>query len=490
MGEDHRSVRSRGSTREREADGNGNRECDEIHRDDHVDGHEDHPDDDRSDRHEHHRRERPLVSIEGVTKHFPVEGGLFAGIEFDPTTFPPVGRNRNRVRAVEDVSFEIYRGETVGLVGESGCGKSTLARTILRLIEPTEGRVFFDGVDLTTLDRAAMRRKRSEMQLVFQDSRSSLNPRLTVGRIIEEPMAAHGMGDPPARETRARSLLEMVGLEAHHYDRYPHQFSGGQRQRIALARALSVEPEFIVCDEPVSSLDVSVQAKILRTMDNLQEEFGLTYLFIAHDLSVIRQIADRVAVMYLGNLVEMADTTELFERPRHPYTKALLDSIPIPDPRANRRREKHVLWGTVPSPTNPPSGCRFRTRCPVLLPPTEYDLTDTEWDVTRSFIRAVERRTIEPEPPEAIRDRYFPTGVPDGEAGAIVAEAIRLVSQAVAESPAQRSDSDREAIWCDATILLLDAFVKPSICARERPAYSVEPEHGDGTHFTACHHHR
>ncbi|MFB6187005.1 MAG: ABC transporter ATP-binding protein, partial [Halobacteriaceae archaeon] len=266
-----------------------------------------------------------LVKLEGVTKHFDQEKGFLASLF-----------GTDQVRAVEDVSFEIRKGETLGLVGESGCGKSTLARTLLQLVTPTDGDVYFKGENITELSRSELRSKRQDMQLIFQDPQSSLDPRMQVGPIVEEPMRAHDMLDDEGRKRRAQELLETVGLDPQHYNRYPHQFSGGQRQRINLARALSVDPDFIVCDEPVSALDVSIQAQVLNTMRELQEEFGLTYLFIAHDLSVIRHISDRVAVMYLGEIVELAQTKELFEHPQHPYTQALLDAIPIPDPRASR----------------------------------------------------------------------------------------------------------------------------------------------------------
>jgi len=430
-------------------------------------------------------REGPLLELEGVSKHFDQESGLLAGMQFDPSTFPPISVDRERVLAVDDVSLEIQPGETLGLVGESGCGKSTLGRTILRLLEPTEGDIYFKGENLADLDGEALRQQRSDMQMIFQDPQSSLDPRMKVGQIIEEPMRAHDMLDAERRRARAKDLLEKVGLDPRHYNRYPHAFSGGQRQRINLARALSVDPDFVVCDEPVSALDVSIQAQVLNTMERLQAEFGLTYLFIAHDLSVIRHISDRVAVMYLGHIVELADKEELFENPQHPYTKALLESIPVPDPRETGSRG--VLEGEVPSPVDPPSGCRFRTRCPRLIAPDGYDWTDEEWAQTRAFMRAVKRRTFEPMPAAELEDEFFGGDRPSGEAGAIVGEAIELV----ATDRGTDTDADDESKrWAAATDLLLEAVAEESICARERPAYELEAEYGDGEHVAACHLHR
>ena len=412
-----------------------------------------------------------LVRVEGLTKHFDNTRGVFGGLTLRDDGFP-IGFESEWVRAVEDVSFEIRRGETLGLVGESGCGKSTLARTILQLIEPTEGHVFFEGEDLAELSGEQLRAKRADIQMIFQDPQSSLDPRMKIGQIVEEPMRAHGMLDEEGREDRARELLAKVGLDPQHYNRYPHEFSGGQRQRVNLARALSVDPDFVVCDEPVSALDVSIQAQVLNTMRRLQREFGLTYLFIAHDLSVIRHISDRVAVMYLGQLVELADKEELFENPQHPYTQALLDSIPVPDPRASGTRG--ALEGDVPSPIDPPSGCRFRTRCPKLIAPAEYDLADAEWANVRAFMRAVDRRSFEAEGTD-LRAEFFGDADPGGEAGRIVSEAIDLVN---------------DGEWDRAADLLDESFAKRSICAREEPEYEVEPVCGTDRHYAACHLHR
>jgi peptide/nickel transport system ATP-binding protein len=408
-----------------------------------------------------------LLRVEGLTKHFDQGKGLIGGLLNDDT-----------VKAVDDVTFEIPKGETLGLVGESGCGKSTLARTVLRLLEPTDGAVYFKGNDLATMGGEALRSMRQDMQMIFQDPQSSLDPRMKVGPIVEEPMKAHGLyrGD---REGRVRELLAKVGLDPQHYNRYPHQFSGGQRQRINLARALAVNPDFIVCDEPTSALDASIQAQVLNTMRDLQDEFGLTYLFISHDLSVIRHISDRVAVMYLGQLVELAETEELYENPQHPYTQALLQSIPVPDPRATGVRG--VLEGDVPSPINPPSGCRFRTRCPRLIQPDEYDMSDAAWANVRAFMRAVDRRTFEVTDEVSLREQFFgaeaPGGAarPSGEPGRIVDDAIAAVL---------------EGRWEEAGEALVEAFAEPSICARELPVYELESEHGTGSHFAACHLHR
>jgi len=292
--------------------------------------------------------EAPLVEVKNLKKYFPKKKGILGG-------------KPSFVKAVDDVSFTINKGETLGLVGESGCGKSTTGRMLMRLLDPTEGQIIFDGDDISSLNENQLRDKRKEFQMVFQDPYASLNPRMKVGDIIEEPLIVHGY-PKEERVQRVQQLLEVVGLSAYHADRFPHEFSGGQRQRIGIARALAVNPKLIIADEPVSALDVSIQSQILNLLKDLQEEFQLTYLFIAHDLSVVEHISDRVGVMYLGKIVEIADKDSLYQQPMHPYTKALLSAVPVPNPRL--KRERILLKGDIPSPSNPPSGCTFHTRCP------------------------------------------------------------------------------------------------------------------------------
>ena len=291
---------------------------------------------------------QPLLQVKNLKKYFPIKGGILS-------------KTVGHVQAVDDISFDLYPGETVGLVGESGCGKSTAARTILRLIEPTGGEVFFEGQDILKLGKKPMRALRRQMQIIFQDPYASLNPRMTVASIVGEPLEIHKIAKGRAKEERVANILEKVGLRPEHMRRYPHEFSGGQRQRIGIARALALNPKLIIGDEPVSALDVSIQAQVINLLEDLQHEFNLTYLIIAHDLSVVEHISDRVAVMYLGKIVELATDRELYENPSHPYTEALLSAVPRPDPSIKKQRI--ILPGDVPSPINPPSGCRFHTRC-------------------------------------------------------------------------------------------------------------------------------
>lgn len=293
-----------------------------------------------------------LLKVEDLTMHFPIYRGVFQ-------------RQVGAVRAVDGVSFDVRRGETLGLVGESGCGKSTTGRTILQLYRPTAGSVHFDDVDLVNLKGEDLRKMRRKMQMIFQDPYASLNPRMTVSDIVGEPLMVHNVGTGKEIAERVQYLLEVVNLNPSFAGRYPHEFSGGQRQRIGVARALALQPSFIICDEPISALDVSIQAQVVNLLEDLQKQFNLTYLFIAHDLSMVRHISNRVAVMYLGVFVELADRDDLYSNPLHPYTQALLSAVPVPDPVADAKRKRTILTGDVPSPANPPSGCRFRTRCPI-----------------------------------------------------------------------------------------------------------------------------
>lgn len=291
-----------------------------------------------------------LLEVNNLKKYFYGSGNIF-------------GQNRTVLKAVDDVSFYIKKGETLGLVGESGCGKTTIGRTIIKLYEPTDGQIIFEGKDITNLTEKEMLSYRKKMQMIFQDPFASLNARMTVGDIIAEPLDIHKIAKGKERSERIYELLNQVGLNSEHANRYPHEFSGGQRQRIGIARALAVNPDFIVCDEPISALDVSIQAQVVNLLEDLQDKLGLTYLFIAHDLSMVRHISHRVGVMYLGKLVEITSSEELYNNPLHPYTKALMSAIPIPDPEAGKKKQRQILEGDVPSPINPPSGCRFRTRC-------------------------------------------------------------------------------------------------------------------------------
>lgn len=295
----------------------------------------------------------PLVKVRNLKKYFPVYKGLI------------VKRHSDDIKAVDNISFDIYQGETLGMVGETGCGKTTAGRTILQLYKPTAGQVIFDEIDLTQLQEYELRPMRQRMQMIFQDPYASLNPRMTVGSIISAPLDVHTAMDRKEKRTRVQELLRIVGLNPDFINRYPHEFSGGQRQRIGIARALALNPDLVICDEPISSLDVSIQAQIVNLLEALQEQFGLTYLFIAHDLSMVRHISDRMIVMYLGKVMELADRNDIYLHPLHPYTRALLSAVPIPDPDKATRRERTILKGDIPSPLNPPTGCNFNTRCPL-----------------------------------------------------------------------------------------------------------------------------
>ncbi|MDG5787085.1 dipeptide ABC transporter ATP-binding protein [Evansella sp. AB-P1] len=295
---------------------------------------------------------KPLLEVQGLKKYFDITGGIFS-------------RKTGDIKAVDDVSFSVFEGEVFGIVGESGCGKSTTGKVLLRLIEPTDGKIFFDGMEITKLSEEEMRKTRRDMQIIFQDPYASLNPRHKIGRILGEALKIHGIGSKIEQQKKVKDILEIVGLPGEHASRYPHQFSGGQRQRIGIARALILNPKLIICDEPVSALDVSIQSQILNLMKDLQEKFKLTYIFIAHDLSVVKHISHRIGVMYLGRMVELSSTEDMFDNPLHPYTKSLLSAIPDPDP--DFIQERILLEGDVPSPSNPPSGCAFHTRCPEAM---------------------------------------------------------------------------------------------------------------------------
>jgi peptide/nickel transport system ATP-binding protein len=390
----------------------------------------------------------PLLSVRNLKKHYPITEGVLS-------------REVGRVRAVDGISFDIADGETLGLVGESGCGKSTAASSIIRLEEPTDGEVIFNSEgydpvvnppadephpnDVTKFDDERLKEFRRQAQMIFQDPSSSFDPRMTIGESVAEPLRVHGLDDKERRRTIVKDLLERVGLSADDYHRYPHEFSGGQKQRVGLARALVVNPELIVADEPVSALDVSVQAEVLSLMNDIQEEFGLSMLFISHDLGVVREVCDRVAVMYLGEIVEIGPTEELFANPQHPYTEALLSSIPTPDPRS--RGAGVELSGDVPSPSDPPSGCRFHTRCPNVIQPEGYEFEQSNWRSVLDFRERISKRSVDI---EAVRDYIVAEHDGSLEETDITDEQIDEVLRDEFDIPDALTDSDAEAVLSEA----------------------------------------
>ncbi|OLZ41672.1 peptide ABC transporter ATP-binding protein [Natrinema saccharevitans] len=410
-----------------------------------------------------------MIEVEGLKTYYE-DGGLLGGTP---------------VKAVDGVSFDIHRGETLGLVGESGCGKTTLGRTLLQLEDATDGEIRFDGVDITTLEGDDLHEWRRNAQMVFQDPDSSLNDRMTIGEIVREPLDVHEWETPQARRQRVKELLDTVGLQREHYYRYPHQFSGGQRQRISIARTLALEPDFVVLDEPVSALDVSVQAEIINLLEDLQNEFGLTYLFIAHDLSVVRHLCDRVAVMYLGNIMEIGPTEDLFTDPANPYTHALLSAIPEPDPTVER--DRITLHGTPPNPRYPPAGCPFSTRCPARIRPAEYrDLDDELWNRLNTLRDLLSERQ---RADRSVRDRLRAAVGKDTRFGTVEETYDELFGDQ--EVPARvQSVLDEIATLArdhdegEAIAVFNEAF--GSVCDDEPPAYH---DTSDGGHQSYCHRH-
>ena len=420
----------------------------------------------------------PLLRVEGLEKYYESESDFIDRL---------LGRQQN-VKAVDGVSFEINEGETLGLVGESGCGKSSIGRSILRLREPTAGSVYFKGQDITTLSDSELRDLRKEMQIIFQNPQSSLNPRLTVNDIIGEALDIHGIESGVSRDARIKELLDRVGLNASHANRYPHEFSGGQLQRIGIARALAVDPDFIVCDEPVSALDVSVQAQILNLLEDLQDDLGIAYLFIAHDLSVVEHIADEIAVMYLGKIAEIGSPEELFAPPQHPYTEALLSAIPEPDPLWEG--DRILLEGSVPSPIDPPSGCKFHTRCPRVIPPADYDFEQSEWRAVMSLRHRTREADIAVETfdageaalMESLRDELdLPPTLSDPEAEEVVQEALRLVADEEFARAASLLEETFETPCSTDEPVLRETDAGRAACHLFDPAYESGPTRGTPT---------
>jgi peptide/nickel transport system ATP-binding protein len=420
--------------------------------------------------------ESPLLEVRDLEKHYPVTEGVLK-------------REVGRVRAVDGISFEVHRGETVGIVGESGCGKSTAATSLLRLEDPTGGQVLFEGEDITEYSKAELKQFRRDAQMMFQDPSASFDPRMSVGESVAEPLVIHGLTDRGRRRRIVQDLFERVGLSAEDVDRYPHEFSGGQKQRIALARALVLNPKLIVADEPTSALDVSIQSEILGLMDDVQEQFDLSIVFISHDMGVIREVCDRVAVMYLGEIVELAPTEVLFENPQHPYTRALLGSIPQPDPR--QRGQGVRLTGDVPSPSNPPAGCRFHTRCPEIIQPEGYDFDQQAWRSVMDFRVRLRQREIDL---DAVR-RFLGDEAAVENPDLVADDEIEAAIRDEFDIPERLSDPDAESVLSaafesvvagdleTADELLADEF--ETVCERQPP----ELAETDAGHPASCHLH-
>jgi peptide/nickel transport system ATP-binding protein len=426
-----------------------------------------------------------LLSVRNLKKHYPITEGILS-------------KEVGRVRAVDGISFDIARGETLGLVGESGCGKSTAASSIIQLEEPTEGEVIFNSEkydpvtdasadphpnDVTEFEDEQLKEFRRQAQMIYQDPSSSFDPRMSIGESVAEPLRVHGLDDKEQRRAIVKDLLEQVGLSADDYHRYPHEFSGGQKQRVGLARALVLNPELLIADEPVSALDVSVQAEVLSLMNDIKEEFGLSMLLISHDLGVVREVCDRVAVMYLGEIVELGPTEQLFENPQHPYTQALLSSIPVPDPR--KRGMGMELSGDVPSPSNPPSGCRFHTRCPKIIQPEGYDFEQEHWRAVMDLRNRVGNREIDV---DAVREYVVAEHDGDIDEDEVATERLDAVIREEFDVPEQLSDSDAEAVLAEALEYVTEGDFEraddllstefETVCESQKPAFNeLEPGH-------------